>query len=289
MSKSKQFHTSMFGFNKKDMNSFIEKMLREFDDKLREKDIEMNMMKDQQKETKARIDDFISNMGQSPEDKNKNSQLLLQAQEKAEAVLQEVRESILGEREKIQMALDAEKERHAEEIRELRKHLDEKLEAQNLRAIEESRNSSRDDLRDSNRNDLRDSSRDDFSDDISVNSNNYKKEEFQKPFEIEKERLIDERKEEIQKIIEVEKERLLQEKKVELLKAFAAEKERIMDERLEFRRDFEAEKIRLMEERRELQNTIESEKEKLIDIKREFRTLKEGVSSTLRKYDIETI
>jgi len=263
----------MFGFNKKDMNSFIEKMLREFDDKLREKDIEMNMMKDQQKETKARIDDFISNMGQSPEDKNKNSQFLLQAQEKAEAVLQEVRESILGEREKIQMALDAEKERHAEEIRELRKHLDEKLEAQNLRAIEESRNSSRDD----------------FSDDISVNSNNYKKEEFQKPFEIEKERLIDERKEEIQKIIEVEKERLLQEKKVELLKAFAAEKERIMDERLEFRRDFEAEKIRLMEERRELQNTIESEKEKLIDIKREFRTLKEGVSSTLRKYDIETI
>ena len=42
MPGEKRFGTSLFGFSKSDVNLYIEKILKEFDDKLKSKDEEIN-------------------------------------------------------------------------------------------------------------------------------------------------------------------------------------------------------------------------------------------------------
>ncbi len=41
MSGEKRFRTSLFGFKKSDVNLYIEKILKDFEDRLREKDEEI--------------------------------------------------------------------------------------------------------------------------------------------------------------------------------------------------------------------------------------------------------
>jgi len=59
MAGEKRFGTALFGFKKTDVNSYIEKILREFDEKLKEKDNEITALKNQCRELRIKYEDTM--------------------------------------------------------------------------------------------------------------------------------------------------------------------------------------------------------------------------------------
>lgn len=111
MPGERRFGTKLFGFKKSDVNAYIEKILREFDDKLKEKDEEIIALKNQAREIKAKYEEIVKNADQINEDRAKIADVLIKAQEKAELMLEEARLQAIEERKKLEEMIEAEKEK----------------------------------------------------------------------------------------------------------------------------------------------------------------------------------
>ena len=111
MAGEKRFGNSIFGFKKSDVNSYIEKILMEFDDKLKEKDNEIVMLKSQNKEIKGKYEEFGKKAEQINEDRAKIGDVLIKAQEKAELMVSEAKIQALEEKKKLDEIIEREKEK----------------------------------------------------------------------------------------------------------------------------------------------------------------------------------
>jgi len=120
MPGEKRFRTSLFGFRKSDVNSYVEKILREFDNMLKEKENEINNIKSQNEEIKERYNELLSKAEQINVDRAKVADALIQAQEKAERILEEARNQALQEKKSIEELIEREKEKLIDIKEELR-------------------------------------------------------------------------------------------------------------------------------------------------------------------------
>lgn len=111
MAGEKRFGTSLFGFKKSDVNLYIEKILREFDEKLKGKDEEINSLKNQGKELKVKLEEFIQKSDQINEDKTKIVEVLIKAQEKADMIVEEAKIQAVEEKKKLEGMVEEEKEK----------------------------------------------------------------------------------------------------------------------------------------------------------------------------------
>lgn len=112
MPGEKRFRTSfMGGFNKADVNTYIEKILREFDDKLKEKDDEIAALKNQSKEYRFKYEELLKKAEQINEDRAKIADVLIKAQEKAELMVEDARLEALDEKKRLEDVIEQEKER----------------------------------------------------------------------------------------------------------------------------------------------------------------------------------
>ena len=112
MPGEKRFRTSfMGGFKKVDVNSYIEKILREFDDKLKEKDDEIVSLKNQSKDIRIKYEELAKKANQINDDRSKIADVLIKAQEKAELMLEDARIEALEEKSKLEGVIEQEKER----------------------------------------------------------------------------------------------------------------------------------------------------------------------------------
>ena len=99
MPGEKRFRTSfMGGFKKVDVNSYIEKILREFDDKLKEKDDEIVSLKNQSKDIRVKYEELTKKADQINDDRSKIADVLIKAQEKAELMLEDARIEAIEEK-----------------------------------------------------------------------------------------------------------------------------------------------------------------------------------------------
>lgn len=128
MPGEKRFRTSLFGFKKSDVNSYIEKILREFDDRLKEKEDEMAHIKNQNSAVKERYDELLDKAEQINADRAKIADVLIKAQEKAERILEDSRNQALEEKKSIEDLIEKEKEKLVDIKEELK---DLKIEAVN--------------------------------------------------------------------------------------------------------------------------------------------------------------
>ncbi len=127
MPGEKRFRTSfMGGFKKSDVNSYIEKMLNEFEQKLSEKDKEIEALKIECRDYRAKYEELHSISDQIIEDRNKIAEVLIKAQEKADMMLEEARKEALGERKNLEDSIEKEKERLVD-IRQEMKALKEEI------------------------------------------------------------------------------------------------------------------------------------------------------------------
>lgn len=111
MAGEKRFGTSLFGFKQSDVNSYIEKILREFDDKLKEKENEIANLKNQCREIRIKYEDIARKTDQISEDRAKIADVLIKAQEKADTILDEARIQSNEERKKLSDLTEKEKEK----------------------------------------------------------------------------------------------------------------------------------------------------------------------------------
>jgi chromosome segregation ATPase len=111
MAGEKRFGTSLFGFAKTDVNTYIERMLKEFDEKLKEKDDELNAWKNQFRDAKAKYEELTRKADQVNEDRAKIADVLIKAQDKAEQLLEDARTQALEEKKKLEHSIEQEKEK----------------------------------------------------------------------------------------------------------------------------------------------------------------------------------
>lgn len=120
MPGEKRFRTSLFGFKKVDVSTYIEKLLREFDDKLKEKDDEIATLKNQNKEYKQKYEDLYKKADQINEDREKIANVLIKAQEQAQSMLKDARLEALEEKKKLEETIEKEKEKLVDIRQELK-------------------------------------------------------------------------------------------------------------------------------------------------------------------------
>ncbi len=120
MAGEKKFGTSLFGFKKADVNAYIERIIREFDQRLKEKDDENSNLKAQVKEMKAKYEETWQEAEKVMREKEKIAGVLLQAQEKAETMMVEAQEKALQEKSRLDQVLEVEKEKIVDIKRELK-------------------------------------------------------------------------------------------------------------------------------------------------------------------------
>jgi len=112
MPGEKRFRTSfMGGFKKADVNAYIEKILGEFDAKLKEKDEEISQLKAQNKEIRAKYEELSKKEQQINEDRAKIAEVLIKAQEKADLMLENARKEAAEEKRRLEEAIEQDKER----------------------------------------------------------------------------------------------------------------------------------------------------------------------------------
>lgn len=111
MPGEKRFGTSLFGFKKSDVNSYIEKILREFDDKLKEKDDEIASLKNQGRELRAKYEELAKKADQINDDRAKIADVLIKAQEKAELILEDARNQAIEEKKRLEEIIEQEREK----------------------------------------------------------------------------------------------------------------------------------------------------------------------------------
>jgi len=111
MSGEKKFGSAAFGFNKSDVNAYIEKIIHEFDQRLKEKDDEISSLKLQIREMKARYDSASNDSEALLKEKERIASALIKAQEKADAIMEDARASAAAEKERLEAALEAEREK----------------------------------------------------------------------------------------------------------------------------------------------------------------------------------
>lgn len=110
----------MFGFKRSDVNAYIERIIREFEQRLKEKDDENANLKAQVKELKAKYEDTWQEAEKVMKEKEKIAGVLLQAQEQAEIMMLEAKEKALQEKSRLDQVLELEKEKIVDIKRELK-------------------------------------------------------------------------------------------------------------------------------------------------------------------------
>ncbi len=111
MSGEKKFGSSAFGFNKSDVNAYIEKIIHEFDQRLKEKDDEISNLKLQIREMKTRYESTSQDNQNLSKEKERIASAIIQAQEKADAILEDAKARAEMEKSRLEQALESERER----------------------------------------------------------------------------------------------------------------------------------------------------------------------------------
>ncbi|MGI6125280.1 MAG: hypothetical protein ACOYIG_14115, partial [Acetivibrionales bacterium] len=110
-SGEKKFGSSAFGFNKSDVNAYIEKILYEFDLRLKEKDDEISNLKLQIREMKTRYESTSQNNLSLTKEKERIASALITAQETADAIMEEAKERAAEEKKRLEATLESEREK----------------------------------------------------------------------------------------------------------------------------------------------------------------------------------
>ncbi len=125
MAGEKRFRTSLFGFKKADVNYYIEKILKEFENRLKAKDAEIDAAKEKGKDYRLKYEGIVDKADQIETDRSKIASVLIKAEEKAEEILAQAREKAIEEKADIEKEIEQEKERLVDAKLELKKLKDE--------------------------------------------------------------------------------------------------------------------------------------------------------------------
>jgi cell division septum initiation protein DivIVA len=126
VSGEKKFRTGMSGYNKDDVNEYIERILSEFDNRLKEKDDEIANFKLQLRDARSKLDQAGTDVSTAARDRDKISLVLIQAQQKADSMVEEARGEAEAERSRLEKMLEANRENLIDikrDVRDMKTHV----------------------------------------------------------------------------------------------------------------------------------------------------------------------
>ncbi len=116
----------MSGYNKDDVNEYIERILSEFDNRLKEKDDEIANFKLQLRDARSKLDQAGTDVSTAARDRDKISLVLIQAQQKADSMVEEARGEAEAERSRLEKMLEANRENLIDikrDVRDMKTHV----------------------------------------------------------------------------------------------------------------------------------------------------------------------
>lgn len=116
----KRFQSSMFGFNKGTVNTYIENLTRDSEEKLTSKDLEIEKLISQLKNVNMKYEEIKLEEERILTEKEKISQALVSANEKADKIVEEAKERIAAEVMELEATAENEREKIVDIKRELK-------------------------------------------------------------------------------------------------------------------------------------------------------------------------
>ncbi|MDX1358614.1 MAG: DivIVA domain-containing protein [Clostridia bacterium] len=117
----KRFANSMFGFDKANVNTYIENLTRDYEEKLTAKDMEIEKLVAQLKNVNKKYEAIKLEEERILTEKEKISQALVSANEKADKIVVEAKERVSAEVVELEAAAEKEREKIVDIKRELMK------------------------------------------------------------------------------------------------------------------------------------------------------------------------
>ncbi len=130
MAGEKLFSTALFGFKKKHVNDYLERLNKEYEEKLKAKEKEVADIKAQYRDIKVKYDELSTNIQQIKEDREKIANAFITAQEKAETIISEAKLQAISEKKNLEKQVEEEKEKLVDikqEVKVLKVELVDKL------------------------------------------------------------------------------------------------------------------------------------------------------------------
>lgn len=116
----KRFQSSMFGFNKSTVNTYIENLTRDSEEKLTSKDLEIEKLVSQLKNVNKKYEEIKLEEERILTEKEKISQALVSANEKADKIVEDAKERIAMEVTELETIAENEREKIVDIKRELK-------------------------------------------------------------------------------------------------------------------------------------------------------------------------
>lgn len=116
-----KFRVSPMGYNKNDVNNYIEQISEEYQNKIKEKDDELVKLRNQNKELKTQVEEAAKKTYSNEEDRAKIADVLIKAQSTAETIIEEAKNTALEEKRKIEEAIEKDREKLVDLKAELKK------------------------------------------------------------------------------------------------------------------------------------------------------------------------
>lgn len=105
------FKKTLFGFNKDEVNTYVEKVLGEFNAKIKHLEEENSMLKKENGELTKKYEALNSEREKILKEKDLIAQAIINANEKAELIVEEARIRAVDERNTVHGLVEAEKEK----------------------------------------------------------------------------------------------------------------------------------------------------------------------------------
>ena len=101
MNKNKRFRSALLGFNKKDVNLYIEKLVKDFEEKLKQSEYQIIFLKNKIDTLEYKATQF--NNSSNEMDKSKIADVLIKAQEQSEEMIKDTESLIESEIKKLEL------------------------------------------------------------------------------------------------------------------------------------------------------------------------------------------
>ena len=111
MAGLKKFGNSVLGFKRADVNSYIERILKEFEEKIKIKDREIEDLKGKYRDIKFKYDSINRGLEQMNQGKSSIADVLIKAQQKADMILEEAKAKSEEEKNKIIYQIESDRQR----------------------------------------------------------------------------------------------------------------------------------------------------------------------------------
>jgi Uncharacterized conserved protein len=121
MAGEKRFRNSFIGFNKSDVSAYMENIIKEYSEQLRQRDEEITSLKSRNTNLEGKCTELEKDVKAQLDEKNMIANAIISAQQKAAEIMKSAEEQAEQEKKRLELELEDEREKIVEAKSELKR------------------------------------------------------------------------------------------------------------------------------------------------------------------------